>query len=466
LDLPIDAVIERMVARTDARLLESDRVHGAQARTTILAAMPRLSFAMRGDAWTLEGALGHEEGSDGGLDRLARLLAQLSLAQPDDLANLDPALPHFQGGMIGYVGYDLAPRLERLPRRRPIDSALPDLAFGLHDTFVHIDLVDDTARVIAVDLLGEGPRAVADRASRFRAILECPPPAPRRPRLSPPVSRFTPDEYRVSVAQAREYIAAGDIFQVNLSQRFESVADDAIDPAWVHMSLRRRSPAPYSAFLRFDEGSIVSASPELFYRTDGRRVVTRPIKGTRPRGATPEADAAQAEALRASPKDRAELTMIVDLERNDLGRVCSYGSVRVTDPLRVESFPQVHHLVATVEGSLRPGAGPIDLLRAVFPGGSITGAPKIRAMEIIDELERNRRGVYTGAVGYFGRGGASQFNIAIRTVTIEGSYLRFQVGGGIVADSTPDAEYRETLDKARGIQLALAEAIFARQEGG
>jgi para-aminobenzoate synthetase component 1 len=206
--------------------------------------------------------------------------------------------------------------------------------------------------------------------------------------------------------------------------------------------------------LQWDDLAVLSASPEWFYQTRGDRLVTRPIKGTRPRGETAEDDRRLAAELASSPKDRAELTMIVDLERNDLGRVCKFGSVKVSEALTVETFAQVHHLVATVEGRLRSDAGPIDVIRGLFPGGSITGAPKIRAMEIIDELEPNRRSLYTGAVGYFGRG-SSGFNIAIRTMLVEGSQVSFQVGGGIVADSDPAAEYRETLDKGRALREVL-----------
>jgi para-aminobenzoate synthetase component 1 len=198
----------------------------------------------------------------------------------------------------------------------------------------------------------------------------------------------------------------------------------------------------------------VSASPECFYEVRGNRIVTRPIKGTRPRGATPEDDERLREELRTSVKDRAELTMIVDLERNDLGRVCEYGSVRVTAPMEVETFAQVHHLVASIEGTLRPNASPIDVIRALFPGGSITGAPKIRAMQIIDELETNRRGVYTGAIGFISPN-ATSFNIAIRTILLEGDRVSYQVGGGIVADSDPLAEYEETLHKGAAIKRVL-----------
>ena len=210
--------------------------------------------------------------------------------------------------------------------------------------------------------------------------------------------------------------------------------------------------------LRWGDLAVVSASPEWFYQTRGERIVTRPIKGTRPRGASAAEDERLADELAASAKDRAELTMIVDLERNDLGRVCRYGSVVVEDALRVESFAQVHHLVATVKGRLRPDVGAVDVIRAVFPGGSITGAPKIRAMEIIDELEPSRRSLYTGAIGYLGRGGSSGFNIAIRTILVEGDRASYQVGGGIVADSDPGAEYEETLAKGRGAAGRAARA--------
>jgi para-aminobenzoate synthetase component 1 len=255
------------------------------------------------------------------------------------------------------------------------------------------------------------------------------------------------------VRNALEYIAAGDIFQVNLSQRF--AASGQVEPLDLYLRLKAVSPAPFSAYLRWDALAVVSASPEWFYQTRGDHLVTRPIKGTRPRGETPAHDAMMVEELRNSVKDRAELTMIVDLERNDLGRICRYGSIRVDEPLTIESFAQVHHLVATVEGRLRPSSGPIDVVRALFPGGSITGAPKIRAMEIIDELEPTRRSLYTGAIGYFSRGGTSAFNIAIRTMLVEGDRVSYQVGGGIVADSDPENEYRETLAKGRGLRAVL-----------
>ena len=255
------------------------------------------------------------------------------------------------------------------------------------------------------------------------------------------------------MARAREYIAAGDIYQVNLSQRFHTRC--ALDPLEIYTRLRASSPAPYSALLGMGARSVVSSSPELFLHSDGRRVVTRPIKGTRPRGATPGEDDRLRTELMASPKDDAELAMIVDLERNDLGRVCEYGSVRVATAKELETHPTIHHLVATVEGRLRRGAGPVDLLRATFPGGSVTGAPKIRAMEIIDELEPTRRAAYTGAIGWIGFDGRVGLSVAIRIVEKHGEDLWFQTGGAIVADSEPEREFDETLVKATGIIRAL-----------
>jgi aminodeoxychorismate synthase component I len=251
------------------------------------------------------------------------------------------------------------------------------------------------------------------------------------------------------VRRAKEYIAAGDIYQVNLSQKFR--ADWSGDALEFYGALRHCSPAPYAAFIEMEGRALLSSSPECFLRMSGRRIRTRPIKGTRPRLPDPQADERSALDLITSEKEIAELVMITDLERNDLGQVCEYGSVRATDLLKLERFEQVFHLVSTVDGRLRADVDHIAALRACFPGGSITGAPKKRAMEIIAELEPSPRGVYTGAMGWFGFNGESQFNIAIRTVVMEEGTAHFHVGAGIVADSDPEAEYEETLHKAAGI---------------
>lgn len=453
LSLPAERLAVELGSWAEPALLESGPGFGASGRWSILTARPRLIFEATGESWQVTHDRGVVEGGTGDvLTALADLLERHGLADPTEIP--DPDLPPFQGGMIGYLGYDFAPRLERLPRRASGDSRMPDIRLGLYDTAVTVDHASDTVKLWAFDLVDEG---IAATESRFRewasALSRTARRVPRRSRLGPLESNYTREEYLRSVGRVLDYIAAGDVFQVNLSQRFAARGDpDALD---LYLRLKSKSPAPFSAFLRWGDLAVVSASPEWFYQTRGEQLVTRPIKGTRPRGRDPAEDARLVRELRASPKDRAELTMIVDLERNDLGRVCRYGSIRVIDPLTVESFAQVHHLVATVEGAIRPGAGPIDVVRAIFPGGSITGAPKIRSMEIIDELENCRRSLYTGAIGYFSRGGTSAFNIAIRTMLVEGDRVSFQVGGGIVADSDPEAEYRETLHKGQGLREVI-----------
>jgi para-aminobenzoate synthetase component 1 len=456
LDVPPERLAAVIGSWPEPALLESAPGFGDAGRWSILTAMPGLIFEATDDRWW-SGDHGVADLGEGNvLAKVAWLTRHLGLAETTE--SPDPDLPPFQGGFIGYIGYDFAPQLERLPRRRARDSRMPDIRLAFYDTAVTVD--HQSGLVQLWSWLARGrDRATAERAcqtwkERIERALESPRSNIARPLESGRlVSSFDRATYLQAVDRVREYIAAGDVYQVNLSQRF--LARGRCDPLELYLRLKEHSPAPFAAFLRWDGLAVVSASPEWFYQTRGDRIVTRPIKGTRPRGQDPAEDARLAADLLAAPKDRAELTMIVDLERNDLGRVCRYGSVLVPDPLRLESYAQVHHLVATVEGRLRPGAGPVDIIRAVFPGGSITGAPKIRAMEIIDELEPNRRGLYTGAIGYLSRGGASGFNIAIRTILVEGDRASYQVGGGIVADSDPEAEYEETLAKGQGMQRVL-----------
>jgi para-aminobenzoate synthetase component 1 len=461
---PITVPVERLGAIVGqwpgAALLESGEGFGPPGRWSIFAARPRLVYEATSHSWRIKREdRPAETGKGDPLGRLALLLAELGLAQPGDTPDPNPDAPPFRGGLIGYFGYDLAPRLERLPRKASRESRMPDIRFALHDAAIVADHDSGLVEFQAYDVLGEGEAALERRWEEWHAALARTEPRTGLTWLRPPRSNFLRAEFLQAARKALEYIRAGDVFQVNLSQRFESrdVGSPICrpDPLTLYLRLKTRSPAPYSAYLRWKDLAIVSSSPELFFATSGRRIVTRPIKGTRPRGADDDEDALLRADLISSAKDRAELTMIVDLERNDLGRVCEYGSVRVVDPMSVESFAQVHHLVATVDGRLRPDVGPIDVIRAVFPGGSITGAPKIRAMEIIDELEPNRRGVYTGAIGFFSRGGTSRFNIAIRTLLVEGDRVHYHVGGGIVADSDPEAEYLETLHKGRGLREVL-----------
>ena len=398
----------------------------------------------------------------------------------------EPGLPPFQGGAAGYVAYDWGRVLERLPSPRYDDLGMPDVVLGLYDWVLAWDHEASKAWLISTGLPETSPverdRWAAARAAEVRARLTSPPSdaggvdrsGPRsdgsttRAAGAPcyPVeggwwnrelalrSSFTHAAYLDVVARVREYIFAGDIFQANLSQRFEAPLDE---PPWaLYRRLRTRNAAPFAAYLDFPEGVVVGASPERFLRVDaGGHVETRPIKGTRPRGVGPEHDAALGQALTESAKDRAENLMIVDLLRNDLSRVCAPGTVHVPELFALERYATVYHLVSTVVGDLAPGASVLDLLRASFPGGSITGAPKVRAMEIIAELEPSERGVYCGAVAYWSVTGPLDSCIAIRTAVAVGGRVYFSAGGGIVADSDPEQEYRETLDKARGMIDAL-----------
>ena len=342
------------------------------------------------------------------------------------------------GAAIGYFGYGLKNQIEKLPANAVDDLGLPDCWFGFYKDLLVFDHREKVLRKIAV---GASPHACpVPRAD--------PVPATNRDgHGGPPLqSNFTRDAYCRVVRRAKEYIGAGDVYQVNLSQRFQCAV--GATAAETYLALREANPAPYCAYLDIGGAQILSSSPECFLNINDRHVVTRPIKGTRPRDVDPN-------DLLTSPKDNAELLMITDLERNDLGRVCQFGSVYVRELKRVETFATVHHLVATVEGLLRPDVTHVDCVRACFPGGSVTGAPKIRAMQIIDELEPHARGVYCGAIGFLGLNGVSHLNIAIRTVVQQGVRLTFHAGGGIVADSDPDAEYEETIAKAQGIFNAI-----------
>ena len=455
-NLPPDLLRDRVSALPSPAILDGAPGFGEIGRWSFLGAFPRFEFQATGDHWIIRGRSSQERGNrisegTGCLDRLSALIQTLGL-DPQPAPHPDqPDMPPFQGGFIGFVGYDIAPLIEHLPRREPRDSRIPDIHLALYDTFATIDHLKQSVTLWAADLLGEGQTAVKRRLARFERELQT-----RAPQVLPTVlktpitSDFTQAEYEAAVRQALEYIRAGDIFQVNLSQRFHAIAN-SVDPRTLHQRLRQISPVPLGAFIPYGNWAVVSASPELFYETRGRKIYTRPIKGTRPRDPDPARDAELAQELAASAKDRAELTMIIDLERNDLGRICEYGTVQVTQPMTLESYAQVHHMVATVQGELRPGVAAADIMQAMMPGGSITGAPKIRAMQIIDELEKNRRSLYTGAIGYIGRNGRSAFNIAIRTLLVEDKKLSYQAGGGIVIDSDPATEYEETLHKGRGL---------------
>jgi len=381
----------------------------------------------------------------------------------------------FFGGAVGYFSYNLCHFVERLPSTATDDLKIPETYFAFYDSIFAFDHLYRKAYLVATGfpVTEEGQRL---RRARIKleemkdwlhtASLGQEASLLRRERLGEEQfqsvqenkrvllqSNFTRENYIKAVDRVREYIAAGDVFQVNLSQRFE--ADLVIPTYELYKRLRTVNPAPFASYLNFPGVAIVSASPERFLKVQGDLVETRPIKGTRPRDRNPIEDRRLAQELIRSAKDRAENIMIVDLERNDLGRVCHYNTVKVTELAILETFPTVFHLTSTIVGRLRRGKNNIDLLKATFPGGSITGAPKVRAMEIIDELEPNKRSAYTGSLGYLSFNGDLDINIVIRTFLIKEGRAYFQVGGGIIYDSDSQAEYIETLDKAKALIQAL-----------
>lgn len=375
------------------------------------------------------------------------------------------ALPPFIGGAAGFFGYGLAHRLERLPpESAPFaidDQSHPDMALGFYDTIIAFDMTMRRALIIANGMPEQDPRRRAERAraraAQMRArIATAKTPCPAAPLLACDMrSNFSRQAYEAAITRTIDYIRAGDIFQANISQRFETRLAAGDTPYALYLRLRAESPAPFAAFFNDGAGALVSSSPERFLFCRDGKVETKPIKGTRPRGATPMEDQRLAKELLASEKDRAENVMIVDLLRNDLSRVCLDHSVIVEKLCALESFANVHHLVSTLRGTLRPGETSVTLLAAAFPGGSITGAPKPRAMEVIAELEPTTRGPYCGAIGYLGFDGTMDTSIAIRTMLVKGNRVTFQAGGGITADSDPASEYEETLAKAKAMMRVL-----------
>ena len=468
------AACERLAGLPYRLFLDSASRGSRLGRYSFLMADPMAIVRSKGAATQrIDRAAGVAERAGG--DALDVVKALLAPHRAEPIAGLPP----FQGGAAGYLAYDWGRVLERLPAPRYDDLALPDVVLGVYDWVLAWDHHASRAWLISTGMLGSSrdqrARDVLDIVRNVRDVrdvrtvrtvqndrtferlerLERAPSYPVLPWDHLGVrSSFTHDGYLSAVQRVRDYIYAGDIFQTNLSQRFEA---PLVETPWeFYQRLRSRNAAPFAAFFETPDAVVLSASPERFLHVDeGGLVETRPIKGTRPRGVGPEHDGALGQALTESAKDRAENLMIVDLMRNDLSRVCAPGTVRVPELFALERYATVHHLVSTVVGQLADGFDVHDLVRATFPGGSITGAPKVRSMEIIAELEPSQRGVYCGSLGYLSVTGALDTSIAIRTAVALGDRIYFSAGGGIVADSDPEQEYRETLDKARGIVDAL-----------
>ncbi|WP_373599501.1 aminodeoxychorismate synthase component I [Paraclostridium bifermentans] len=381
------------------------------------------------------------------LDYLQNKLSKFKVENNTDLP--------FIGGAVGYLSYDIGNYIEKLPRTAIDDTGVYDLYFGLYNFVIVVDHLECKTYIATPNIDIEREKIIIEEIENIIINSEKKDIQVEHEEVieSKLVSNFKKSDYIDSINKIREYIKSGDIYQANLTQRFEGTTN--LSSYFLYKRLREVSKAPFAAYLNFDEYQVLSNSPERFIKCIDRKIETRPIKGTRPRGNTKEEDIRLQEELKNSEKDKSELLMIVDLERNDLGKVSKIGTVKVPELFVIEPYANVSHLVATVTGELEDSLDSIDVLKATFPGGSITGAPKIRAMEIIDELEPTQRNVYTGSVGYIGFNGDMDFNIAIRTLIKKDEKIYFQVGGGITWDSNPEDEYQETLDKAKSIMEAV-----------
>ena len=444
-------------------LFESGKGPATTAAFSFLGCEPYQLLSGRGLEWTLQSRSGVIRRGNSPFATLAHMLRQSAIPKP-------PGIPPFFGGAVGYFSYDLVRQFETLPTHAADDLALPDLEFAFYDLVAAFDHATGEWHLIfcpPLERFLSEPRERlyregCDRLAAFEARLAAPRGRPAEADSMPPI-QFIPQQtqatYTEGIRRCQDYIAAGDIYQANLSHRF-AVATTGLS-GWgaelrTYARLRAMNPSPFSGLLRFDGTSFISTSPERLVRLIGRVADTRPIAGTRRRGQDAEDDRRLREELLANEKERAEHLMLVDLERNDLGRVCEWGSVRVDEFMTVEQYSHVNHLVSHISGTLQPAATGFDLLRAIFPGGTITGVPKIRCMEIIEELEPVRRGPYTGSMGYLSWSGDLDFNIVIRTLVLRQAHGYLQVGAGIVADSDPAREYEETIHKAQAFFSALA----------
>jgi anthranilate synthase component 1 len=474
LDTPVSALL-KIRRGQHCFLLESVERGNQVGRYSFLGTEPSKTFTARDGHATIAGQNGVEEMSGvKPLDKLEELLATRRLVMPDGVS-----APRFSGGAVGFAGYETVCSLEPVRPAKNDPFCMPDVAFAFYDTLMVFDHVQRTAQVLTqAPLAGDPGHEYEAACKRIECIMQ---------RLRGPVpderlrtndggrttkdgevpvvrSNLTQAEYEAMVGAAREHIAAGDVIQVVLSQRFER--ETGADPFNIYRALRMVNPSPYMFFVQFGDIFLVGASPEMLVQVQGGRVSTHPIAGTRPRGLDRAEDARLERELLADEKERAEHLMLADLGRNDIGRIARIGTVKVPRFMQVEHYSHVMHIVSEVEGELSEGLGPVHALRACFPAGTVSGAPKVRAMQIISELEQDRRGPYAGAAGYIGYDGNMDTAIAIRTLVIRNGLASVQAGAGLVADSIPTTEYMETQHKARALLSAidLAEEI-ERDEG-
>jgi len=457
LETPVSAFL-RATSGDYRFLLESVEGGERLARYSFMGSQPYLIFRAKGRHVILEQG-GSLEVLDVAPDEdplhvLRRLMTQWRWAG-------DPSLPPFCGGAVGYIGYDAVRQFERLPDMTVDDLRLPDYLLMFTDALLVFDHVRHSIRAVCNARVSGDPDAAYDGAvARVDELVrrlqsgapQLPPPPSGNGRVEP-TSNVTPEQFHAAVARAKEYIAAGDAIQIVLSQRLSCQV--TAHPLNIYRALRFVNPSPYMYYLSAGDIHVVGSSPEILVTEKGGVVTTRPIAGTIRRGADDEEDERLAQILLSDEKERAEHIMLVDLGRNDLGRVCSYGTVKVDLLMGIEKYSHVMHIVSNVTGKLAPGRDQFDVLRACFPAGTVSGAPKIRAMEIIEELEPTKRGPYAGAIGYFSYSGSMDTAITIRTITVKNSTAYVQVGAGVVADSVPEKEYQETMNKGRALLKAI-----------
>jgi anthranilate synthase component 1 len=474
LDTPVGAFLKLTGgAQANAFLLESIEGGAARGRYSGIGLAPDLVWRCKGgkaeiNRHALSAPHAFEPEAGPALDSLRRVIAAARMPVP-------PGLPPMAAGLFGYLGYDMVRLIEKLPETNPDVLGIPDAVLTRPTLMAVFDHVRDTLTLCAPVWPGGEPTAALEaaeaRLDEAEAALDRPVPRPAPPavlpKLAQPDSNFTEASFIAAVEKAKEYIRAGDAFQIVPSQRFS--VPFALPPFALYRALRRINPAPFLVFGDFGGFSVVAASPEILVRCRDNTVTVRPLAGTRRRGATPEEDRALEAELLADPKERAEHLMLLDLGRNDVGRVAAIGSVKVTAQFQIERYSQVMHIGSEVQGRLRHGLDALDAYAAGFPAGTLTGAPKIRAMEIIEELEPSRRGLYAGGIGYFGADGGMDTCIALRTALVKDGVMHVQAGAGVVADSDPKSEYEETHQKARALFRAAEEAVrFAagRRERG
>ena len=465
LDTPVSLMLKLTGAQKDAFMLESVTGGEVRGRYSIIGMKPDLVWRCRGELAELNRDARFDADAftplDGNpLDRLRDIIAESRINLPDDL-------PQAAAGLFGYLGYDMIRLVEHLPDVNPDPLGLPDALMLRPSVIAVLDGVKGEVTVVSPAWVSEGQTAKAAYAQAAERVmdagrdLERAMPAESRDlgdahEVAPPVSNFTKDGYMAAVEKAKDYIRAGDIFQVVPAQRWTQAFPQP--PFALYRSLRRTNPSPFMFYFNFGGFQVIGASPEILVRVFGQEVTIRPIAGTRPRGATPEEDKALEADLLADKKELAEHLMLLDLGRNDTGRVAKIGTVRPTEKFIIERYSHVMHIVSNVVGELAEDKDALDAFFAGMPAGTVSGAPKVRAMEIIDELEPEKRGIYGGGVGYFSAGGDMDMCIALRTAIVKDQNLYIQAGGGVVYDSDPEAEYMETVHKSNAIRRAAADA--------